>query len=202
MSSPKCRMFASELDRPQGPPNVRDSSWFPANLLLLRHRGLSHPDLQDYSPWSPGEGGRVHQKGASVGAALSGLCCFPSDLGRNLRATALGQQGQYLPSFPSSFPTSPPFLLTSLLPPLYPLQPLSPAFLSLIPPPPLLRLMLPRHTWAAVPVRGCSGLGKKTVAETRKDITEDHLSRNSDGAREWVGPKYPLDLVLFAWASP
>lgn len=145
MSSPKCRMFASELDRPQGPPNVRDSSWFPANLLLLRHRGLSHPDLQDYSPWSPGEGGRVHQKGASVGAALSGVCCFPSDLGRNLRATALGRGGKVNISQASPPPSLLPPLFSSL-PPLYPLQLLSPAFLSLVPPPPLLRLMLPRHT--------------------------------------------------------
>lgn len=111
MSSPKCRMFASELDRPQGPPNVCDSSWFPANLLLLRHRGLSHPDLQDYSPWRPGEGGRVHQKGASVGAALSGVCCFPSDLGRNLRATALGRGSKVNISQASPPP--------SLLPPLF-----------------------------------------------------------------------------------
>ena len=85
-------MFASELDRLQGPPSIRDCSWFPANLLLLIYRGLSHPDLQDYSPWSPGEGGRVHQKGAYMGASFSSVClrpcCFQSDL---LRATALGR---------------------------------------------------------------------------------------------------------------
>lgn len=116
-------MFASELDRPQGPPNVRDSSWFPANLLLLRRRGLSHPDLQDYSPWSPGEGGRVHQKGASVGAALSGVCLIPvfsvRPLEANFRSPRTRKQGQRVPSFPHS-PTSPfpPHFLTFAFVPL------------------------------------------------------------------------------------
>ena len=140
MSSPKCRMFASELDRPQGPPNVRDSSWFPANLLLLRHRGLSHPDLQVYSPWSPGEGGRVHQKGASVGAALSGVCLIPvfsvRPLEANFRSPRTRKQGQRVPSFPHS-PTSPlssslPYfrLCTPCSPFLLPFSPSSLLFLS------------------------------------------------------------------------
>lgn len=164
----------------------------PAGFLPIcssSYTGLEPSDLQDYSPWSPGEEAEYIRKvlpwAQHCQASVLFLLFSVRPLEANFRSPRMRKQGQHVPSFPPL----PYFPLSSSLPcaPLYPLQPLSPAFLS---PHPSFSspLSISLDHLSCDPVRGCSGLGK-AVAETRKGCNfRDHLSRKSDGARgAWGG---------------